>query len=95
MVSNNTYNNSIGTPAPGRRQTQGPRIDDIINMLCNYKIFSTLDATSGYYQIKLDEKDRKKNSDFMKMAKMSIVEYLWVCNAPATFQRIMDNVILK
>ncbi len=32
-----------------------PRIDEILDSLATAKIYSTLDATSGYYQIEISE----------------------------------------
>ena len=38
-----------------------PRIDEIIESLAKAKIFSVLDATSGYYQIAMAKNDIEKN----------------------------------
>ncbi|KRH91940.1 putative LTR retrotransposable element, partial [Pseudoloma neurophilia] len=56
-------------------------------------VFSTLDATSGYYQINLSEQSKpltafsfnRGHYEFNKMA-------MGLCNAPATFQRLMDSI---
>ena len=39
-----------------------PRIDDIIDSLSQARIFTTLDATSGYFQIAMNPEDSKENS---------------------------------
>ncbi|MGL5708693.1 MAG: reverse transcriptase domain-containing protein [Aeromonas sp.] len=73
-----------------------PRIDEIIDSLADAKIFSTLDATTGYYQIPM------KGSDMCKTAfawKSGLYQYtrmpFGLCNAPASFQRAMDKIFQK
>lgn len=43
-----------------------PRIYDILDTLSKAKIFSVMDATSGYHQIALEEENMKKNSIFVE-----------------------------
>ncbi|WUR03435.1 reverse transcriptase [Vairimorpha necatrix] len=63
-----------------------PRIDIILDDLADATIFSTLDATSGYYQIALEERGR--HYEFNRMP-------FGLCIAPATFQRTMDKIFVK
>ncbi|WUR04954.1 endonuclease [Vairimorpha necatrix] len=58
-----------------------PRIDIILDDLADATIFSTLDATSGYYQ-------RGRHYEFNRMP-------FGLCIAPATFQRTMDKIFVK
>lgn len=70
-----------------------PRIDELIDELSEAKICSTWDATSGYYQIEIDEADKKKTTFRWEYG---FYEFNWMpfglCNAPATFQRAMDLI---
>lgn len=72
-----------------------PRTDSIIDTLAKAEIFSVMDATSGYYQIALDEEDMKKTAFCWKGELLEFTRMPFgLCNAPATFQSIM-NTILK
>lgn len=70
-----------------------PRIDEIYDSLGEAKIFSILDATSGYYQLALEEKDKEKTAFSFKG---QLYEFnrmpFGLCNAPASFQRAMDQI---
>ena len=71
-----------------------PRIDDTLDTLAGSRIFSTLDLKSGYWQVDLEPNDREKTA-------FTIGTGLWqftvmpfgLCNAPATFERLMENVL--
>ena len=71
-----------------------PRVDDALDALACCKWFTTLDLLSGYWQVEVDPKDREKTAfttydglfEFLKMP-------FGLCNAPATFQRLMDLVL--
>ncbi|GFV17974.1 retrovirus-related Pol polyprotein from transposon 297 [Trichonephila clavipes] len=71
-----------------------PRIDDTLDTLSGHKWFSTLDLKSGYWQVEIHPEDRKKTA-------FTSGQGLWqfkvmpfgLCNAPATFERLMETVL--
>ena len=71
-----------------------PRIDDALSALLNKSWFSSLDLTSGYYQIPMRTEDRIKTAF---VTDSGLYEYLvmpfGLTNACATFQRFMDTVL--
>jgi hypothetical protein len=72
-----------------------PRIDDTLDALGGSQWFSTLDLKSGYWQVEMDSNDKEKTA-------FSVAGGLWqfrvmpfgLCNAPATFERLMDHVLV-
>ncbi len=71
-----------------------PRIDDSIDALSGAQWFCTLDLSSGYWQVELDESAREKTAFAVKGGL-----YCWnvmpfgLCNAPGTFERLMERVL--
>ncbi|MGL5707931.1 MAG: reverse transcriptase family protein, partial [Aeromonas sp.] len=45
-----------------RDQYPLPRIDQVLDTLASIRFFTTLDATSGYHKLEIDERDRKKTA---------------------------------
>ena len=71
-----------------------PRIDDSLNSLSGQSWFSTLDLASGYWQVRLSEHAKPKtafatHSGLFQFAVMPF----GLCNAPATFERLMSQVM--
>ena len=71
-----------------------PRIDDSLDTLNGSKWFSTLDLASGYWQVELED-EAKEKSAFVVRGGL----YCWrvmpfgLCNAPSTFERLMERVL--
>ena len=71
-----------------------PRIDDIVDTLGDAKYFSTLDLASGYWQVKLDDDARPKTAFATHQGLFEFIRMPFgLCNAPATFQRVMQTVL--
>ena len=73
-----------------------PNIEDIFDALGGAKIFSKMDALSGYHQVCVDEKDVEKSAFSCKQGLFEFLKMPFgLVNAPATFQRIMDQALEK
>ena len=70
-----------------------PRIEETIDTLSGSKYFSKLDLRSGYWQVGIKEADKHKTAfsvgplGFFECNRMAF----GLCNAPASFQRLMER----
>ncbi len=70
-----------------------PRIDDLFDRLHGAAYFTSIDLTQGYYQVLVREEDRPKTAFQTHLGAYEfVVMPFGLCNAPATFQRIMHDV---
>ena len=71
-----------------------PRIDDTLDALSGAQWFSTLDLKSGYHQVPVAPEDRPKTafSSGSGLWQFRILPF-GLCNAPATFERLMETVL--
>lgn len=72
-----------------------PRIDDILDQLKDAQYFSTLDLASGYHQVLVDPQDRQKTAFSTSFGHFEFKRMPFgLKGAPATFQRLMNQVLL-
>ena len=71
-----------------------PRIDDTLDTLHGSKWFSMLDLASGYWQVELhkDCRDRTAFCTPNGLFEFKVLPF-GLCNAPSTFQRLMDLIL--
>ncbi|UYV65155.1 K02A2.6-like [Cordylochernes scorpioides] len=71
-----------------------PRNDDVLDSLTGAKFFSSMDLRTGYWQIEIDEEDREKTAFITPdgLYEFRVMPF-GLCNAPATFERMMDKLL--
>ncbi|GES99293.1 uncharacterized protein LOC105343682 [Rhizophagus clarus] len=66
----------------------------MLETLSGSQWFSSLDLASGFWQVELDQKEREKSTFITRFGTYEFtVMPFGLCNAPATFQRLMDTVL--
>jgi hypothetical protein len=71
-----------------------PRVDEILNTIGTSNYFSSLDAASGYWQVGMSPEDQEKTcfTTWNGNYQFTVMPF-GLCNAPATYQRLMDSVL--
>ena len=69
----------------------------MMESLVGARYFSMMDLKSGFWQVKMSEESRQYTA--FTVSSLGIYEFLrmpyGLCNAPATFQRLMQNCLDK
>jgi len=71
-----------------------PRIDATLDSLAGSKLFTTLDLTSGYWQVEMDPTDKQKTAFSTPKGhfKFNVMPF-GLTNAPPTFQCLMECIL--
>ena len=71
-----------------------PRVDESLDFLSRGKFITTLDLARGYWQVAVAEESRPKTAFITHCGLFQFkVLPFGLCNAPATFQRLMNSVL--
>ncbi|UYV72042.1 hypothetical protein LAZ67_9001620, partial [Cordylochernes scorpioides] len=71
-----------------------PKIDEVLDTLQGSKYLSAIDLKSGYWQVEVEEKDKEKTAFTTAhgLYEFNVMPF-GLCNAPATFERNMENML--
>ncbi|UYV79438.1 hypothetical protein LAZ67_17002614, partial [Cordylochernes scorpioides] len=71
-----------------------PRIDEVMDTLLGSTYFSAIDLRSGYWQVEVEERDKEKTAFTTAhgLYEFNVMPF-GLCNAPATFERNMENML--
>lgn len=71
-----------------------PNINDVLDKLGKCQYFTTLDLASGFYQVQMDNTDIHKTAFNVEHGHFEFLRMpMGLKNSPATFQRVMDDVL--
>ena len=70
-------------------------MQETMESMVGARFFSSMDLKSGFWQVRMLEKSRQYTA--FTVGSLGMYEFLWMpyglCNAPATFQRLMQNCL--
>ena len=71
-----------------------PRVEEVLESVGSATIFSMLDLCKGYWQVPMEEKSREKTAFTTPIGLFEFnVMPFGLHNAPATFQRMMNEAL--
>ena len=71
-----------------------PSVDDLLDLLQGYDLFTTLDLRSGYWQLSVSPEDREKTAFVTPTGSWEILRVPFgLSGAPASFNRAMQIVM--
>ena len=72
-----------------------PRMQETMECMVGARLFSSMDLKSGFWQVKMSEESQQYTA--FTVGSLGVYEFLrmpyGLCNAPATFQRLMQNCL--
>ena len=72
-----------------------PQMQEMMESMVGVRFFSSMDLKSGFWQVKMLEQSRQYTA--FTVGSLGMYEFLrmlyGLCNAPATFQRLMQNCL--
>ena len=72
-----------------------PRMQETMESMVGTRFFSSMDLKSGFWQVRMSEKSRQYTA--FTVGSLGVYEFLrmpyGLCNAPTTFQRLMQNCL--
>ena len=70
-----------------------PAMEELFPIVQGARYFSKIDLHSGYYQIRIDEKDREKTAFVTRYGSYEfLVLPMGLCNSPGTFMELMNFI---
>lgn len=70
-----------------------PLIEDVLDKLCDARVFSTLDLKNGFFHVSVNPKSRKFTAFVIQEGHFQFLKVPFgLCNSPAVFQRFINTI---